>query len=114
MLSLHVAFYALLTDQENNLWALSNPDYQLYPLPIGKYDPRQDDIQIIGDLFNWTVSIDKKDGEHIFALDATDYSFDRFPDLSATKVAWPQKSDITFSRQSCLLPRMTTNMSIPG
>lgn len=67
-------FYALLTDQENNLWALSNPDYQLYPLPIGKYDPRQDDIQIIGDLFNWTVSIDKKDGEHIFALDATDYS----------------------------------------
>ena len=80
-------FYALLTDQENNLWALSNPDYQLYPLPIGKYDPRQDDIQIIGDLFNWTVSIDKKDGEHIFALDATDYSL-------VDTLTYPQQSSM--------------------
>ena len=80
-------FYALLTDQENNLWALSNPDYQLYPLPIGKYDPRQDDIQIIGDLFNWTVSIDKKDGEHIFALDATDYSL-------IDSLTYPQQSSM--------------------
>ena len=74
-----------LTDQENNLWALSNPDYQLYPLPIGKYDPRQDDIQIIGDLFNWTVSIDKKRRRTYFRSRRNGLFFGRYPDLSATK-----------------------------
>ena len=39
MLSLHVAFYALLTDQENNLWALSNPKknaVKLEPICVNK------------------------------------------------------------------------------
>lgn len=67
-------FYAFLSDQESNLWVLSNPDYRLHRLPIGRYNPLTDNIQIVGDLFNWTISIDKPDGEYIYAIHADDYS----------------------------------------
>lgn len=78
-------FYALLTDQENNLWALSNPDYQLYPLPIGKYDPRQDDIQIIGDSFQLDRQHRQKRRRTYFRSRRNGLFFGRYPDLSATK-----------------------------
>lgn len=61
-------FYALLTDQENNLWALSNPDYQLYPLPIGKYDPRQGRYYKLRRIFSTGPSASTKKTENIFSL----------------------------------------------
>lgn len=68
-------FHALLVDTSNRLWVLGMPDYTLHLLPVGEYDPRKHDIEIIGDMFNWTVSLSRSDKVEIFALDASDYSF---------------------------------------
>lgn len=70
----HRKFHAFLTDSRNRFWVLAAPGYELHRLPVETYDPRTHDMQIVGNLFDWTVSIAKADGEHIYAVDAGDYS----------------------------------------
>lgn len=68
-------FHALLVDTANRLWVLNMPDYSLHLLPIGEYNPAKHDIEIIGDMFNWTVCLSKHGKVEITALNAADYSF---------------------------------------
>ncbi len=68
-------FHALLVDTSNRLWVLDMPDYTLHLLPINEYNPQKHDLEIIGDMFNWTISLSKADKVEVFALNAADYSF---------------------------------------
>lgn len=67
-------FYALLSDADGGFWVLSNPGYEVQRLPVDRFDPRTQSLMIIGDMFNWTVSISGDDGVNMYALDADDYS----------------------------------------
>lgn len=66
--------YAFLSDEAHNFYVLTNPGYELKQLPVGHFDPRSENIMIVADLFNWTVSISGEEGTRYYAVDADDYS----------------------------------------
>ncbi len=63
----------LLVDKDHRLHALDT-EYALHPIPVGAFDPSQDQMTIIGDMFYWTVSIEGLSSERLVAVNARDYS----------------------------------------
>jgi len=65
-----------VTDQNNALYVL-DPYYELVPLmatdgPI-HYDPLANNLQLMGNLLDWTLHISNAEGEEFYALDARDW-----------------------------------------
>ncbi len=67
------AFYALLTDTGGGFYVMGNPGYELRKLPVENFNPRTEDIVVIGDMLHWTVKISGSAGERLYAVDARDY-----------------------------------------
>lgn len=67
-------FHAFLTDQYNRFWVIDMPDYRFHLLPAGEYNPLKHDVQIVGNMLDWTISIGREDGVHLYAIHAGDYS----------------------------------------
>lgn len=54
-------FYALLFSDKNEIYILTQDDYQLIKWPVDGFDASNCDLKIFGDLFNYTVIIEAED-----------------------------------------------------
>ncbi len=59
-------FYAYLFSDKNEIYILTQDDYQLIKWPVVGFDASNCDLKIFGDLFNYTVIIEAED--HIKAI----------------------------------------------
>lgn len=65
---------ALMTDREHHLYALAMPGYEIKRVEGVEFDPTNDDMSILGTLFNWTVCVTDADAERYYAINADDFS----------------------------------------
>lgn len=63
-----------MTDAEGGFWVVERDSYAVKRTGIPPFNPERESMLIIGNLFDWTVSIDRADEECYYALDADDYS----------------------------------------
>lgn len=66
----------LVTDVHHRLYVLT-PDYQLVCTGVESYNPEEDEMMIIGNLFNWTLSVVSGQQVRYYALSADDYQLIR-------------------------------------
>ncbi len=66
--------FAFLADKDHRFYALDAEDYSLHQIPIGKFDPTNDAMMIIGDMFYWTITLQRDNDERLVAVNARDYS----------------------------------------
>ncbi len=61
----------LMVDTDNNPWFIEREGYTALPLPIGKIDPRNESVLMMGNLFNFTFRVTGKDCTHWSAIERT-------------------------------------------
>lgn len=61
---------ALLTTADHSFYALHGGTYSLHKIATPPFNPRSDNMTIIGNMFDWTVAINDK----YYAINARDYS----------------------------------------
>ena len=61
-----------LLDSEQQLHVLT-ANYEVHPLGMGKFDPKQEALTIFGNLLDWTVVVANTEVERLYALDAETY-----------------------------------------
>lgn len=66
--------YAFITDQNNRMFVITAPDYRLVKTGMPAFNPKEDDIFIMGNMFDWNVELSNKSGRWNIALNAADYS----------------------------------------
>jgi len=82
------AFYAYLFSAENEIYILTQNDYQLIKLPVEGYDPVNCDLKIYGDLFNYTAVIEANDHLKVVAIDKEYKLVDTYTEN------WPVKEEL--------------------
>lgn len=65
---------ALLTDTRHLLHAVVMPGYSVRPVAGVTFDPRREDLSIIGTLLHWTVCVSGPEAERYYAVSADDLS----------------------------------------
>lgn len=65
---------AFIADTEHKLWVVRKPSYDIVRVGIPSYDPYDESIMIIGNMFDWTVKITDRDTDRYYAIDAQDLS----------------------------------------
>jgi len=83
------SYYAYLFSEKNEIYILTQDDYQLVKWPIEGYNPKNCDLKIYGDLFNYNVIIEAEDHIKVFALD-TEYKI-----VDTYSESWPVKAERT-------------------
>lgn len=63
------AFYAYLFSDNNEIYTLTQADYQLVKWPVDGYDPTDCELKIYGDRFNYTVVMEANDHVNVIVLD---------------------------------------------
>ncbi|MCM1504819.1 MAG: DUF4857 domain-containing protein [Muribaculum sp.] len=63
----------LVTDENNNLYALEHDDYKLVQLPVGKFDPTKEQLTVMKNMFNWVVKVSCEEYSRWTAFDSDDY-----------------------------------------
>lgn len=63
-------FYGFLFSKQGDLYILQNEagKYQVMKLDIPRIDLRKDQVMIMGNPFDWTISVTKPDGKYCYAL----------------------------------------------
>ena len=82
-------FYAYLFSDKNEIYILTQDDYQFIKWPIDEYDMSNCDLKIFGDLFNYMVIIEAEDHIKAIALTA-DYQL-----VEAFTEYWKTKEQLT-------------------
>lgn len=62
-------YFAFLTDTEGSFYALTMPDYKLKKIGVRPFFPKQDELTVFGNPFNWTVIQPKNDTVFYTAVD---------------------------------------------
>ena len=62
-------YYAYLVSAQNEIYVLYQDNYELLKLPVSGFDPKSDDLKILGDFFNYNVIIEGESYVKNFALD---------------------------------------------
>lgn len=105
---------ALMTDTKNALYTLHSGTYDIVKTAIPKFNPKKDNMTIIGNLFDWTVVIN----HDYYAINANDYSLIKsmtFALESETIVQkighyiFPIYLSFTSSQDRYVIPRLTSN-----
>lgn len=81
-------FYAYLFSDKNEIFILTQNDYNLVKWPVEGYDPANCDLKIYGDLFNHTVLIETTDHLKAVVLDREFKLVDTYTEK------WPVKEDL--------------------
>lgn len=63
-----------ITDSDNGFYVLHNGSYQIIKTGIQSYNPEKDELSIFGNMFDWTVCLERPDGDEYYALDSKSYS----------------------------------------
>jgi hypothetical protein len=62
-------YYAYLFSEKNEIYILTQDDYELVKFPVEGFDAETSDLKIYGDLFNYTVIIEAVGQVDVIALD---------------------------------------------
>ena len=88
--------FGFLVDKDDRFYALETGDYSLHELPVGTFDPAQEGMMIVGDMFYWTVILQGLGTERLVAVNARDYSrVDAYAPESAPE-AWERRAEYLF------------------
>lgn len=79
------AFYAYLFSDKNEIYILTQSDYDLIKWPVTGFDLSKDDLKIYGDLFNFTVVIEGDDHVKAVALSPDYKLIDTYEESWQTK-----------------------------
>lgn len=63
-----------LTDTEGGFWVVERDSYVVRRTEIPAFNPEREAMLIIGNMFNWTVRVDRAEAESYYAISARDYS----------------------------------------
>lgn len=63
-----------LCDDRGDVYAIEKDDRSLHRLPIDSFDDSEERMIIVGDMFCWTVIVERKGYEKLTAIDSDDYS----------------------------------------
>ena len=105
-----------ITDTENNAYFLEREGYSVMPLPVGKIDPRKENILVMGNLFNFTFRITRGDTTRWIAVERTPEGYSLLgeytyvaPRTTASVVAdyiFPYVLSFTSTSDSLAYPRL--------
>ncbi len=82
-------YYAYLFSEKNEIFILTQDEYELVKLPITAFNAESCDLKIYGDLFNYNVTIDHEDHTDVVILDK-DYKR-----VKSYQEGWPLISEHT-------------------
>ncbi len=107
----HLAF---LSDSRHRLHALRADDYSLHEVAVGRFDAANDALMIIGDMFYWTVTLQRDHDERLMAVNARDYSLVDFytppaetsPSERVAKYLFPTALSFTSMKDAFVQPRL--------
>lgn len=68
------ASFAFITDSKHDFYVLTAPSYQLVKTAIPSFNPKEDGMMIMGNLFDWNVKITNDASITNYALNKKDYS----------------------------------------
>lgn len=105
-----------IIDTENNAYFLEREGYSVMPLPVGKIDPRKENILVMGNLFNFTFRITRGDTTRWIAVERTPEGYSLLgeytyvaPRTTASVVAdyiFPYVLSFTSTSDSLAYPRL--------
>ncbi len=64
----------LLTDSNNNLYVIERDGYRVVKSGVESFNPFEDNLLIVGNMFDWTVRINSANEENIYAISSKDFS----------------------------------------
>lgn len=80
-------YYCYLISEENELYILTQDDYEFIKWPLEGFDPDQDELRIYGNLFNYTLISRREGGLKALALDNTYRVVDEYEET------WPSRNE---------------------
>lgn len=91
-------FYGFLYSKDGGMYIIENEggDYRTMKLDIDPIDLKQDQILVMGNLFDWTVSITTPNAKKNYALDANSLKRLTSYDIQRSKNKWEKVSEWTF------------------
>ncbi len=76
-------YYAYLFSESNEVYILTQDDYELIKFPVEGFNAENCELKIYGDLFNYTVIVEAEGRVEVFALDK------EYKKVDAYKESWP-------------------------
>ncbi len=86
----------LVTDENDNLYALEHEGYRLVKLPIGKFHPSTDRLTVVKNIFNWVVKVNDGKSSRWVAFDSDSYRPLGYYSITTTKSAVETTADYLF------------------
>lgn len=82
-------YYAHLISDKNEIYILTQDEYDLIKFPVTEYDAENCELKIYGDLFNYNVTVEAEGHTDVIILDKEYKKVDSYHE------SWPLKSDRT-------------------
>lgn len=64
----------LFTDTRNRLYAIRMPGYSVQAIDIPSFDPEKENLSILGNLLDWTLTISSSDSVRYYAVETSGFS----------------------------------------
>ena len=103
-------YYAYLFSQENEMYILTQDEYQLVKLPVDEINPEVQDVRVYGDLFNYNIITSDEGYVRSQVLDADYNKVDEYKETWAVRndrtegkifqMLFPAKISLTNSKSS--------------
>lgn len=90
------ASFAFISDLEHDFYVLTAPSYQLVKTAIPSFNPKEDGIMIMGNLFDWNVKITNEESITNYALNKRDFSLMQTFSTSLQTTKWEAMSKYIF------------------
>lgn len=77
-----------LCDDRGDIYAVEKADRSLHRLPIDTFDDSGERMIIVGDMFSWTIIVERKGYEKLTAIDPDDYSTKAVHEIEFPDKSW--------------------------
>lgn len=85
-----------LIDDRGDIYAIEKADRSLHRLPIDSFDDIEERMIIVGDMFYWTIIVERKGYEKLTAIAADDYSTKAVHEIVFPEKRWEQNRNWLF------------------
>lgn len=88
--------FAFITDVDHNFYVLTAPSYQLVKTAIPSFNPKEDAILIMGNMFDWNVKISNQHSITNYALSTKDFSLMQTLSTPLQTTKWKAATEYIF------------------
>lgn len=88
--------FAFITDVNHNFYVLTAPSYQLVKTAIPSFNPKEDAILIMGNMFDWNVKINNQHSITNYALSTKDFSLMQTLSTPLQTTKWEEATEYIF------------------